>query len=263
MSTPQAQHSGGKNPTLWRITREHVLLLGGPAAAILQIAHPAVALGVANHSDFRADTLGRLRRTLDAVYTITFSPRAEVEAMAERVRTAHQRVRGETPQRYSAFAPDAQMWVLATLIQMSVEMFERFIGPLESAERGEFFQGMRGFGTWFGLPEGYGPQDWESFSSYYQSMVAGDLLCSLPVSTELAHHIVYPRRPLTLRPLWPLASFAAREFLPSPVREKLGLPRTTFSRLAAVSLDRALPRLLPGLPPQVRFAPQYVRATHL
>ena len=259
VSTPQAQNSG-PNSITWRVTREQVLLLGGPAAAILQIAHPAVALGVANHSDFRADTLGRLRRTLEAVYTITFSPKAEIEAMAARVHAAHLRVRGEKPQHYSAFSPEAQMWVLATLIQLSVEMFERFISPLTSTEREEFLRGMRAFGGWFGLLESYGPQGWAEFSAYYENMLTGGLLGSLPLSAELARHIVYPRRPITLRPLWPLASFAAREFLPSPLREKLGLPRTTFSRLAAASLDAGLPRLLPALPPTLRFAPQYLRA---
>jgi uncharacterized protein (DUF2236 family) len=248
------------NPAMWRVTREQVLLLGGPAAAILQIAHPAVALGVAHHSDFRNDTLGRLRRTLDAVYTITFSPQAEVEAMAARVHAAHLRVRGENPQRYSAFSPDAQMWVLATLIQLSVQMFERYVSPLTLPEREEFLQGMRDFGVWFGLPKSYGPQDWAGFSAYYEGMLTGDQLGSLPISAELARHIVYPQKPLTLRPLWPLASFAAREFLPSPIREKLGLPRTTFSRLAAASLDAILPPLLPASPPTMRFAPQYLRA---
>jgi uncharacterized protein (DUF2236 family) len=219
-----------------------------------------VALGVANHSDFRADTLGRLHRTLEAVYTITFCPRAEVEAMSARVRAAHLRVRGESPQPYSAFALDAQMWVLATLIQLGIQMFERFVGPLDAMDREEFLRDMRDFGTWFGLPVEYGPQGWAAFSAYYDAMITGDLLASLPLSTELAHHIVYPRRPFTLRPLWPLASFAAREFLPSPVREKLDLPRTTFSRLVAASLDATLPRLIPGLPSRLRFAPQYLRA---
>ena len=260
VSPPQAQTSSRQDSAIWRIAREHALLLGGPAAAILQIAHPAVALGVANHSDFRADTLSRLRRTIEAVYTITFSSPAEIEAMSARVRAAHLRVRGESPQRYSAFSPDAQMWVLATLIQLSIEMYERFISPLDAADREEFLLGMRDFGTWFGLPTDYGPQGWASFAAYYNDMLRSDLLGSLPVSRELARHIVYPLRPRSLRPLWPLASFAAREFLPSPIREKLGLPRTVFSQLMAVSFDAVLPRIVPALPARIRFAPQYVRA---
>jgi uncharacterized protein (DUF2236 family) len=242
------------------VTREQVLLLGGPAAAILQIAHPAVALGVAQHSDFRADTLGRLHRTLEAVYTITFSPRAEVEAMADKVRAAHRRVRGEAPQPYSAFDPDAQMWVLATLIQLSVEMFERFVAPLRPSDREEFFRDMRDFGTWFGLPKEYGPQDWDGFSAYYGTMLSSGLLGSLSLSAELARHIVYPQKPFLLRSLWPLASVIAREFLPSPLREKLGLPSTPCTRLAAASLDACLPKILPALPLSVRFAPQYLQA---
>ncbi|MEI6340080.1 MAG: oxygenase MpaB family protein [Verrucomicrobiota bacterium] len=242
---------------IWRITREHVLLLGGPAAAILQIAHPQVALGVAAHSDFRRNSLGRLRRTLDAVYTITFAPRAEVETMAERVRASHARVQGETPQPYSAFSPDAQMWVVATLVQLSIEMFGRFVAPLKATECEAFYHDMRIFGVFFGLPFSHGPQSWAEFTKYYAGMLAGDLLGNLPVSAELARHIAYPRKPAHLRVLWPLSGSAAREFLPSPLREKLGLPRTTASRLAAATMDALLPGLIPLLPPGLRFARKY------
>ncbi len=152
MSPPQAQSSSQRHSAIWRITREHVLLLGGPAAAILQIAHPAVALGVADHSDFRADTLGRLHRTLEAVYTIAFCSRAEVRQWRPGCEPPILRVRGESPQRYSAFALDAQMWVLATLIQLGIQMFERFVGPLDAIDREDFLRDMRDFGTWFGLP---------------------------------------------------------------------------------------------------------------
>ncbi len=245
------------NSAIWRITREHVLLLGGPAAAILQIAHPQVALGVAAHSDFRNDSLGRLRRTLDAVYTITFAPRSEVEAMAARVRSRHARVQGDTPQRYSAFSPDAQMWVVATLVQLSVEMFERFVMPLEDSEREAFYQDMRIFGIPFGLPASYGPQNWDEFTKYYADMLEGDVLGSLPISAELAHHIAYPGKPALLRMLWPLSGSAAREFLPSPLREKLGLPRTVTSRLSAAMMDAVLPGLIPLLPASLRFARKY------
>jgi uncharacterized protein (DUF2236 family) len=260
VSLSEASSPRRQQTALWRIAREHVLLLGGPAAAILQIAHPSVALGVANHSDFRSDTLRRLSRTIEAVYTITFSSPEEIEAMSARVRAAHKPVQGESPQRYSAFSLDAQMWVLATLIQLSVETYERFIGPLDAGDREEYLHGMREFGTWFGLPATYGPRGWANFSAYYVDMLNSDLLCSLPVSKELARHIIYPLRPVSLRPLWPLASFAAREFLPSPVREKLDLPRTTFSRLAAASFDAILPWTIPALPASLRFAPQYLRA---
>lgn len=245
---------------MWRISREHVLLLGGAAAAILQVAHPVVALGVAEHSDFRNDTLGRLRRTLDAVYTIAFAPRREVEEMVHRVRVRHARVRGDSPRRYSAFSPEAQMWVLATLVQLSVEMFGRFVGPLTADDRLAYYREMRVFGRCFGLPEDFGPQTWSEFCAYYRDMLDGDLLGSLPVSRELAWHVAHPAKPAALRLLWPLSGALAREFLPSPVRDKLGLPSTPASRFTAAMVQAVLPGLLPGLPPGVRFAPRYLQA---
>ncbi|HRJ70757.1 MAG TPA: oxygenase MpaB family protein [Terrimicrobiaceae bacterium] len=246
---------------IWRFSREHVLVLGGPAAAILQIAHPEVALGVARHSDFRNDSLSRLIRTLHAVYTITFAPREEVEAIAAHVRRSHAKVQGEVPQRYSAFSLDAQMWVLATLVQLGMESYERFIGPVTRADRESHYRDMRIFGTYFGLPEDFGPQDWRSFSTYYEAMIHGPLLASLPVSAELAHHVAYPRRPSALRALWPVSGAMAREFLPSPVREKLGLPRTAESRLVLASATALIRAVLPALPDRIRFAAQYLRAT--
>lgn len=152
------------------------------------------------------------------------------------------------------------MWVLATLVQLGTEMFERFVAPLTLREKDDFLRDMRLFGVWFGLPTAYGPQGWTAFSAYYQNMLGSGLLGSLPISIELARHIVRPRQPACLRALWPLASFTAREFLPSPVREKLLLPRTPGSRLASATLDAFLPRLLPALPPALRFAPRYLQA---
>jgi uncharacterized protein (DUF2236 family) len=248
----------GPDSIIWRVNRENLLLLGGPAAAILQNAHPQVALGVAEHSNFREDTLGRLRRTLEAVYTVTFSPRSEVEAMAVHVRAIHARVRGESPQRYSAFSPDAQFWVLATLIKVGLEIYEEFIAVLPPEEKERYFQEMKGFGKWFGLPETYGPQTWREFSTYWDEMIHGSELCSLPLSRELCRHIAYPAKPLWIRPGWVMSGFAAREYIPSPLREKLGLKANPeFNRRIFRSGIR---HLMPLLPPVVRYVPNYRRA---
>tara|TARA_B110000003_G_scaffold16040_1_gene15901 strand:+ start:23916 stop:24212 length:297 start_codon:yes stop_codon:yes gene_type:complete len=57
---------------LWLVNRYANGLLFGPAAVLLQVAHPQVAQGVVDHSDFREDALGRLRRTLSTVNRIAF-----------------------------------------------------------------------------------------------------------------------------------------------------------------------------------------------
>ena len=80
---------------MWRINHERCGLFFGPAAAILQIAHPRIAQGVADHSEFETDTLGRLRRTLAATNRIAFGTLAEAEQTRERLRAIHGQVKGE------------------------------------------------------------------------------------------------------------------------------------------------------------------------
>ncbi len=76
---------------MWRINRERVVLLAGPAAAVLQVAHPQVAMGVAAHSIFRTNSIGRLHRTLEAVYSVAFGTSDEVERVRDGVARAQLR----------------------------------------------------------------------------------------------------------------------------------------------------------------------------
>src|SRR3954471_17903555 len=84
-SSPHGRFAFHPNSMLWRICRERVILLHGPAAAVLQVCEPRVARGVREHGDFRRAPLARLRRTLDAVYAIAFGTEAEVQRVALRL----------------------------------------------------------------------------------------------------------------------------------------------------------------------------------
>ena len=79
---------------LWRVNREPALLLAGMRALLMQIAHPKVAQGVADHSRYREDPLGRGIRTFTAMYSIVFGQRDEAIAAALQVRMIHSRVHG-------------------------------------------------------------------------------------------------------------------------------------------------------------------------
>ena len=65
----------GPGSMAWRIDGEALILAGGTAALLMQLAHPAVAAGVAQHSDFRADPFARLRRTLPPATRSCSAPR--------------------------------------------------------------------------------------------------------------------------------------------------------------------------------------------
>ena len=245
---------------IWRLSREHALLLGGPAAAILQVAHPEVAAGVAAHSEFRANALGRLRRTLDAIYTITFATRAEAEAMSRRIAAIHAKVRGTHPVPYDAFSPAAQMWVLATLIGVGTWIFEQVGFSLTDAQREAHYRDMRVFGQCFGLAPDYGPQTVTEFREYYAAMLNGPELASIPLCREVAWAVAVPPAPAWLRlGSMPFVGLVA-ETLPSPVRERLGFRSTPVSRAAFALARTSLRVALPLLPAQLRFTRQYLEA---
>ncbi|MEP6956540.1 MAG: oxygenase MpaB family protein [Chthoniobacterales bacterium] len=257
MSDPGSDFLFPPDSQIWRLSREHALLLGGPAAAILQVAHAEVAAGVAAHSSFRADAIGRLHRTLDAVYTITFATRADADAMSRRIAAIHAKVRGTHPVVYDAFSPAAQMWVVATLIGVGTWVFEQVGFSLTDAQREAHYRDMRIFGQCFGLSPDYGPQTASAFNEYYSCMLAGSELASIPLCGEVAQAVAIPLAPTWLR----LASTPFRglvaETLPSPVRERLGFHSTVVSRAAFAAARATIRSVLPILPASARFNAHY------
>jgi uncharacterized protein (DUF2236 family) len=253
----------------WRVCRERCSLLDGAAAAILQVAHPKVAAGVRDHSDFRKGPLARLRRTLDGVNTIAFGTRAQAAAIAARIAARHAAVRGrmgfegDAGTDYSADDPDLLMWVIATLVMAAVVGYERALPRLSLSEKEAFYADMRRFGTYFGLPEHVGPRGWGEFIRYYERMLADETIGSSDVSRTMAWAVAAPKRPWWLRVLSRPARFAVIETLPSPVRERLGFRSTWWTRLAMGLLRRAMPWVVPLLPARLRYAPQYLEALKL
>ncbi len=245
---------------IWRVSRERALLLGGPAAAILQVAHPGIASGVAAHSNFRRDTLGRLHRTLDAVYTITFATRDEASAMAAHVAAVHRPIRGNDPVPYDAASPDAQLWVLATLIACGLDVYESLVTPLTPAEREAHYRDMRTFGQFFGLDPAFGPPNATAFREYYDSMLRGDLLASIPICRDVATAVLRPSQPRWLALAAGPLSGIVIETLPEPVRSRLGFRSTPASRSAHRIAVTTLRFLLPHLSDRLRYTPRYLTA---
>src|SRR2546428_3358008 len=115
-------------PMTWRLHREVVLLDGWGRAILLQLAHPLVAQGVADHSGFATQRRGhvkRLKRTLRAMLALTFGTPEEAEKAAAGINRIHDRVHGRLAQAAGAFAPGTPYsahdpallaWVHVTLI---------------------------------------------------------------------------------------------------------------------------------------------------
>ncbi|MXZ29371.1 MAG: DUF2236 domain-containing protein [Acidimicrobiia bacterium] len=112
----------------WLVHAEASMILGGIRALLLQSLHPVAMQGVGEHSDFRADPLGRLRRTVFFLGTTTYCSLREAEAAIEAVRRVHLSVSGVTPdgRRYRADDQDLLVWVHATEIDSFLEAFLRY-----------------------------------------------------------------------------------------------------------------------------------------
>jgi uncharacterized protein (DUF2236 family) len=107
------------------------MMVGGVAALLLQMLHPAVLAGVWDHSNFRTDMLGRLRRTARFIALTTYGARGDAEAAIARVRSIHARVQGTLPDGAPYRADDPRMlaWVHVTEATSFLDAWLRYGEP--------------------------------------------------------------------------------------------------------------------------------------
>ncbi|WP_425599698.1 oxygenase MpaB family protein [Luteimonas abyssi] len=107
----------GPDSATWRIHGDFPgMLAGGLCALMMQTLHPRALAGVWDHSDFRRDMVGRLRRTTAFIAGTTYAGRAEADRLIARVAAIHAQVRGCTAdgEPYAADDPDLLTWVHTT-----------------------------------------------------------------------------------------------------------------------------------------------------
>jgi len=249
----------GPDSEAWALDRESMLLLGaGPRALLLQIAHPAVAAGVDEHSDFRADPWRRLAATLKSYLTIVYGSTPVARAEIRRLNQLHTGIVGPG---YDARDPDLSLWVHATLVDSTLVANDRWIAPLDAARRERAYQETRPIGRGFGIPEALLPRDLAAFDAYMSAMLGpGGPVRVGPLARELASVILHP----PLGPLIPAAApnldrippvayswllWPAIGLLPPSVREAYRLPWGPGERAVAawlVSGWRAWRPLIPS-----------------
>lgn len=253
----------GPESTTWKVNREGALLLGGGTALILQVAHPLVAAGVSQHSNYREDPWGRLYRTLDLTTRLVFGSTEVADEAAQRIWNVHGRVKGTASEDggrypdgtpYSARDPELIMWVHATLVDTSIQVYSRYIGPLSIDERRRYYEEQKLLGEKFGVPVDQQPATYADFNEYCAHMIESELAVT-DALRDVVDATLRPELPLVARPLMEAMNLATVGMLPPRLREELGLPwGPNRERLLAAS--RALVRaVLPVLPSLVREFP--------
>lgn len=137
----------GPDSIVWRVHADFPgMMAGGICALLLQALHPLALAGVHDHSNFRHDPLGRLRRTIGFVSATTYAPRVAAEAQITRVRAIHHTVRGTAPdgRRYSADDPALLTWVHCAEMWSFLQGYQRYHGaPLPTALQDRYYDETR------------------------------------------------------------------------------------------------------------------------
>jgi uncharacterized protein (DUF2236 family) len=142
-SAPRAdQGFFGPGSVAWHVHGDFTtMLVGGVSALLLQMLHPAALAGVWDHSDFRRDMAGRLRRTAYFLSGTTFGSRAQALELIARVRAIHDRVSGVLPDgnAYSANDPELLTWVHVAGSRSFLVSYLRYGHRLSRAECDRYF----------------------------------------------------------------------------------------------------------------------------
>jgi uncharacterized protein (DUF2236 family) len=269
VNEPKADEVGGlygPDSMAWRLNREAMLLLGaGPRALLLQLAHPQVAAGVEEHSDFRSDPWARLQGTLRSYLRIVYGTGRAARAEIRRLNELHRSIVGRG---YSARDPDLSLWVHATLVDSTIVAYDRWLAPLGAGDRARYYQETIPIGRAFGVPADRLPPDVHAFETYLRAMLTPDGPVHVSATArDLAWHVLNPPLGPILPPLagippgayaWTL--WPSIGLLPASVRDDYGLRWGPVERAVGAWLVAAWRGWRPLLPEGFRQMPQALAA---
>jgi uncharacterized protein (DUF2236 family) len=208
------------------------MMVGGVRSLLLQMLHPHALQGVLDHSDFRRDAHGRLRRTARFIAVTTFGHRDKAHEAIERVNRIHQQIKGTLPDGspYSATDPRVLAWVHAVEADSFLAAYLRHVRPdMPIAEQDEYYAQFAVIARALGadpVPET------RAEAAGILADLRGDLRTSKDAK-EIAHWVM-SQRPKGAPPgAQALIGAEAAALLPSYARPMLGLERPRLAALPA------------------------------
>lgn len=234
----------GPDSVTWKVHADFPgMMAGGIAALMLQTLHPRALAGVWDHSSFRDDALGRLRRTTMFVAATTYAPTADAERIIRRVNRIHDRVHGTTAdgQPYSAHDPDLLTWVHCTEMASFLDGYMRYRrAGLDIAIQDRYFDETRRVAEALGarnVPDSRAAMD--EFFEAMQPQLRFDERSRDTLAVLDAMDLPIPVAGVSRR----LFLGAGAALLPAWARQMMGRTQSAhlLDRSAAVGLDRFAP----------------------
>ena len=238
----------GPEAVCWRIHGDFTsMLIGGITALLLQALHPLALAGVWDHSNFREDLLGRLRRTGQFVSGTTFASRADADWLIDKVRRIHLHVVGTAPdgRPYSASDPELLTWVHVAEVHSFLQAHLRYLNPdMSGADQDRYYAEIALVAERLGA-RGV-PRNRVQMDNYLQRM-RGELLCDERSREILRILLAAPAPSRLAAPVGKLFMQAGIDLLPDWAQQMLEQPMTPLrSRLVRSSVH--------GIAPIIRWA---------
>ena len=252
----------GADSVTWNVNREMIVIAGWGRAILLQLAHPAIAAGVRDHSGLsgRLRASGRrMRSTVGAMLSITFGDTEKMIAAAAVINAIHDRVRGPIgdgpPGSYSAHDPHLQRWVHATLVESILLTYEALVGSLTVDDRNQFCADATIMEPLMGMPAGWLPRTSAELDAYTSEMLAGGRLVVTDTSRTLARAMLYPKKWYWGWPAFRPVQLLTIGTLPPSIRAAYGFEWRARDQRAFVRWTTALRASLRLLPSFARHWP--------
>lgn len=249
-----------------RVQGEWAVALAGPRALLMQAAQPVAFEGFFASTTALADPYPRLERTARVMGEIAFGTKVRADASTKRVRVVHRKVRGTMPAPVGRFPagtpwraddPELLLWIIATLVDSGLLVYQRYVGPLTRDEQDAYWQDFRLVGKRFGLAYKDSPKDLEAFETYMARMLGSEDLFVGGQARRLAVDIVMrPPLPPRLLPLRELVNQITVGLLPARIRRMYGFRWDPVRGLAVRGGAEYVRRVVvPLLPERYRLTP--------
>lgn len=215
------------------------MMVGGMRGLLLQMLHPHALQGVLDHSDFRRDMHGRLRRTARFIATTTYGHRDDAEASIGRVNRIHEQVHGTLPDGtpYSARDPATLAWVHLAESTSFLAAYLSYVRPdMPEAEQDEYYRQFAVVARKLGadpVPESW--REAESLIGDFRTQLAGSAR-----AREIARLVLTQRPADAPAAVQRTLAAAAVDLLPPYARTMLGLRRDPFLALPARLATKAM-----------------------
>ena len=232
----------GPGSVTWRVSTDLGRPVAGLRALMLQALHPLAMAGVDQHSNWRADPVGRLAATSGYLATITFGDRAAAEQAAARVRRIHEHITGTdtiTGQRYEASDPALLLWVHATLVDSGIVAAGMFGTSLPPLDADRYVAEMVAAAELVGVPAGQVPASPSDLDSYLTASRPA-LRCTPAAAESMAYLLDPPGLDEDIAEIWADIREGVVATLPSWAQDMYGYPAAPLTPARQTEIRQAL-----------------------